>query len=78
MNLIRPKPVGRFAPAALFRPDAVAVIGAGTPMGLEVMRNLRDGGFKGAVLPIDPVLRAVGGCSPIRRWPTCPSRPTWP
>ena len=45
MNLLRPNPVGRFAPAALFRPDSVAVIGAGTPMGAEVMRNLRDAGF---------------------------------
>ncbi len=61
MSLLRPNPVGRFAPAALFRPDSVAVIGAGTPMGAEVMRNLRDAGFKGAVLPIDPARRAVGG-----------------
>ena len=61
MNLLRPKPIGRFAPAALFRPDSVAVIGAGTPMGAEVMRNLHDGGFKGAILPIDPTLRAVAG-----------------
>jgi acetyltransferase len=75
MNLIRPKPVGRFAPAALFRPDAVAVIGAGTPMGLEVMRNLRDGGFKGAVLPIDPVLRAVAG---VLAYPTVADLPVAP
>ena len=61
MNLLRPKPAGRFSPAALFHPDSVAVIGAGTPMGAEVMRNLRDGGFKGAVLPVDPTLRAVAG-----------------
>jgi len=61
MNLLHTKPIGRFSPAALFRPDSVAVIGAGTPMGAEVMRNLRDGGFKGAVLPVDPTLRAVAG-----------------
>jgi acetyltransferase len=61
MNLFRAKPIGRFAPAALFRPDSVAVIGAGTPMGAKVMRNLHDGGFKGAVLPVDATLRAVAG-----------------
>jgi acetyltransferase len=61
MNLFRAKPIGRFAPAALFRPDSVVVIGAGTPMGAEVMRNLHDGGFTGAVLPVDSTQRAVAG-----------------
>jgi acetyltransferase len=61
MNLIRPKPPGRFAPAALFRPDSVAVLGAGTKLGAEVMRNLRNGGFKGNVLAVDTAPPAVAG-----------------
>lgn len=61
MTLFRPKSSGRFDPAALFQPGAVAVIGAGTAVGLEVMANLRAGGFKGAVLPIDPSTSAIAG-----------------
>jgi acetyltransferase len=61
MNLTRPKPTGRFSPTALFHPESVAVIGAGTPMGVEVMRNLHDGGFKGAVLPVHRTQGAVAG-----------------
>jgi acetyltransferase len=61
MNLFRPKPIGRFAPQALFNPDSIAVLGAGTTCGTTVMHNLREGGFKGAVLPVDPTLRAVCG-----------------
>ena len=75
MNLFRPRPAGRFAPAALFHPESVAVIGAGTPVGAEVMRNLRDGGFKGAVLPVDPVQRAVAG---VLAYPTVADLPVAP
>src|SRR5271168_252131 len=75
MNLFRPRPAGRFAPAALFRPQSVAVIGAGTPLGAEVMRNLRDGGFKGAVLPVDPAQRAVAG---VLAYPTVADLPVAP
>jgi acetyltransferase len=57
----RPKPFGRFSPDRLFAPDSVAVIGAGTAVGSQVMANLIAGGFKGAVLPVDPHLKAVNG-----------------
>ncbi len=75
MNLTRPKPTGRFSPTALFRPDSVAVIGAGTRLGAEVMHNLRDGGFTGAVLPVDPNQRAVLG---VLAYPTVADLPVVP
>ncbi len=75
MNLFRPRPTGRFAPAALFHPELVAVIGASTPLGAAVMRNLREGGFKGAVLPVDPALRAVAG---VLAYPTVADLPVAP
>jgi acetyltransferase len=61
MTLDRPKPFGRFSPDRLFAPDSVAVIGAGTAAGAQVMANLMAGGFKGAILPVDPTLKAVSG-----------------
>src|SRR5271169_5687467 len=75
MNLFRPRPAGRFAPAMLFRPESVAVIGAGSKLGTQVMRNLRDGGFKGAVLPVDPAQRAVAG---VLAYPTVADLPVAP
>ncbi len=75
MNLFRPRPAGHFAPAALFHPESVVVIGAGTPVGATVMRNLHDGGFKGAVLPVDPVQRAVAG---VLAYPTVADLPVAP
>jgi acetyltransferase len=75
MNLIRPKPAGRFAPAALFRPNSVAVLGAGTPIGAEVMGNLRASGFKGAILPVDPALRIAAG---VLAFPTIADLPVAP
>ena len=39
------------------------------------MRNLRDGGFKGAVLPIDPALHAVAG---VLAYPTVADLPVAP
>jgi acetyltransferase len=53
MQLLRDKPPGRFSPACLFRPDSIVVIGAGSPVGVQVTRNLHAGGFKGAVLHTD-------------------------
>ena len=50
MHLLRNKPVGRFSPACLFRPESIAVIGAGSEAGAQVMANLQSGGFKGALL----------------------------
>jgi acetyltransferase len=75
MNLLRPKPTGRFTPTAMFRPDSVAVIGAGSTIGIEVMAKLRDGGFKGAVLPVDPTARAVAG---VLAYPTIGALPVAP
>ena len=43
---------GRFHPEALFRPTSLAVLGAQTPAGAQVMHNILAAGFKGAVLPV--------------------------
>lgn len=75
MNLLRPKPTSRFSPTALFHPDSVAVIGAATATGLEVMENLRNSGFQGAVLPIDPDARAVAG---VLAYPSVDALPVAP
>ena len=68
MNLLRDKPPGRFSPHCLFHPDSVAVIGAGTPAGAQVLANLRAGGFKGDILPFET------GHGP-RRSPALPKPP---
>ena len=52
MTLHRSLSSGRFRPEALFRPESVAVIGAASPAGVQVMANLLSGGFKGAILPV--------------------------
>ena len=52
---------GRFHPEALFRPKSVAVLGAQTPAGAQVMRNMLAAGFKGAVLPVGTGLASVSG-----------------
>ncbi len=57
----RPKPFGRFSPDRLFAPNSVAVVGAGTEAGTQIMANLMAAGFKGAVMPVDPDLKAVSG-----------------
>ncbi len=66
---------GRFRPASLFRPDSVAVIGAGAGMGATVMRNLLAGGYKGAILPVQDGVTAVGG---VLAYPDVPSLPVAP
>jgi acetyltransferase len=53
MPLMNLRPAGRFSPASLFHPDSVAVIGAGSPEGGQVIANLRAGDFKGAIFPLD-------------------------
>ncbi|MEJ0015340.1 MAG: GNAT family N-acetyltransferase [Acetobacteraceae bacterium] len=53
MHLLRDKPVGRFSPACLFRPDSIILIGAASPIGVHVLANLRGGTFKGSVTPVD-------------------------
>jgi acetyltransferase len=75
MTLDRPKPFGRFSPDRLFAPDSVAVIGAGTPAGAQVMANLMAGGFKGAILPVDPSLKAVSG---VLAYPNVAALPVTP
>jgi acetyltransferase len=52
---------GRFHPEALFRPKSVAVVGAQTASGAQVMRNLLAAGFKGAVLPVATGLASISG-----------------
>jgi acetyltransferase len=61
MNIPRLTTTGRFRPEALFRPGSVAVIGAETEAGSQVMANLLAGGFQGAVLPVGAGLTAVSG-----------------
>lgn len=61
MTIHRALSVGRFRAESLFRPESVAVIGAGSVAGLQVMQNLLAGGFKGAVLPVGVGLGAVSG-----------------
>ncbi len=61
MPLIRPASSGRFHAEQLFRPDSVAVIGAGTELGATVMQNMLAAGFHGAVLPVGERLQAVNG-----------------
>jgi acetyltransferase len=52
MTLHRSLASGRFRAEALFRPESVAVIGAASQAGAQVMANLLAGGFKGAILPV--------------------------
>jgi acetyltransferase len=49
MTVPRFNPAGRFDPAALFRPKSIAVIGAETEAGSQIMANLAMGGFDGAI-----------------------------
>lgn len=54
----------------LFRPRAVAVVGASRDpraIGHLVVRNLVEGGFTGPVYPINPQARSVRG---LRAWPS--------
>jgi acetyltransferase len=53
MPLLPLRPAGRFSPARLFHPGSVAVIGAGSPEGRQVLANLQSGGFKGEILHLD-------------------------
>jgi len=47
---------------AALRPRSVAVIGASTApgkLGHEVLKNIRDGGFKGSIYPINPKAESI-------------------
>lgn len=61
MTIHRALSAGRFVLEKLFRPQSVAVLGAETGAGGQVMANLLAGGFQGAVLPVGPGLGAVSG-----------------
>ncbi len=79
MTLHRSLSNGRFRPEALFRPDSVAVIGANSPAGVQVMANLMAGGFKGAILPVtgtaDGKIEAISGVLAYSDVPALPIAP---
>jgi len=75
MPLIRPASSGRFHAEHLFRPESVAVIGAGTELGGTVMRNMLAAGFCGPVLPVGEKLDAVNG---VLAYPDVAALPTAP
>jgi acetyltransferase len=49
MTVPRLNPSGRFDPSRLFRPSSIAVTGADSDAGAQIMANLLIGGFKGEV-----------------------------
>ena len=49
---ILPPTAGKFRPELLFQPRTLAVIGADSPVGAQVMGNLVAAGFKGEVWPV--------------------------
>jgi acetyltransferase len=75
MALLLPITSGRFRPEALFRPASVAVIGAGTAAGGQVMANMMAAGFQGAILPVGVGLRAISG---VLAYPDIDSLPVAP
>ncbi len=75
MTFLQPKPPGRFSLACLFHPESIAVIGAGTPAGHQILRNVLTGGFAGTVLAVDENDAGLGG---VRTYPDIPSLPIAP
>ncbi len=61
MTIHRPSPNGRYRADALFHPESVAVLGADSRGGGQVLANLIEGAFKGAVLPVMTGKQAVSG-----------------
>jgi acetyltransferase len=75
MNLLRPSTAGRFRSEFLFRPTSVAVLGAGTDAGGQVVANILAAGYQGAILPVGPGLGPVSGlpaCADIDSLPLTP------
>ena len=52
---ILPPPAGKFRPELLFQPRSVAIIGAASPIGAQVLANLATAGFNGQVMPVEDV-----------------------
>ena len=50
---ILPPPAGKFRPELLFQPRSVAIIGAASPIGAQVLANLATAGFNGQVMPVE-------------------------
>jgi acetyltransferase len=62
----------------LFAPKSVALVGATErpgSVGATMLRNLREGGFKGQVYPVNPKYASIGG---LRAWPDVASLPAAP
>jgi acetyl coenzyme A synthetase (ADP forming)-like protein len=60
---------------ALFEPVTVAVIGASRRpgrIGFEIFRNLIEGGFVGAAIPVNPAAKTIGG---MKAYPSISSIP---
>ena len=60
MTIPRLVTAGRFHPDALFRPHTVAVLGAETEAGAQIMANLALAGFKGRVEAVEHVADLTG------------------
>ena len=64
----------------IFKPKSVAVIGASTApgkLGHDILANLKNGGFPGALYPINPKADEILVSRSIKPLPT-PRRPrTW-
>ena len=61
MTVSRPAPAGRFHLECLFRPRSLAVIGAATETGAQIMANIALGSFNGPVQAIEEPARLEAG-----------------
>ena len=63
---------------AMFRPRAVAVVGASDrphSVGRMVMRNLLEGGYRGTIIPVNASHDLVGGLAAVRSVKELPAAP---
>ncbi len=60
MTVLRLNTTGRFDPACLFRPGSIAVIGADTPAGGQIVANLALAGYPGEVQAIHDTAQLAG------------------